>query len=101
MIAHHVGREQITVSNSVKTLNATPTLSSTNKMKAVYADIQIQADSVRLTIDGSTDPEAATTGMLLTPGSMYRAWGLTNIENIKMIRESTDATVVVNYWGRE
>ncbi len=101
MIANHLGREQITVSNAVKTLNATPTLSATAKTAVLYADIQVQANQIRATIDGSTAPVASTTGMLLSPNSSYRIWGLSNIENFKMIRESADALIVVNYWGRD
>ena len=101
MIATHQGREQITVSNTAIGLNATPTLSATDKIDVAYADVQIQAYPIRATIDGSTVPVAATTGMLIAVGSSYRIWGLTNIENFSMIRESDDATVVVNYWGRK
>ncbi len=100
MIATHQGREQITVSNTVIGLNETPTFTVTDKIEILYADVQIQAYAVRATLDGSTDPEAAVTGTLLNPSSLYRIWGLTNIENFSMIRESSDATVVVNYWGR-
>lgn len=100
MIAIHIGREQITVSNSAKSLNETPTLSTTTKMQVIYADLQVQSNQIRATFDGSTAPEASTTGILLNPNSSYRIWGLHNIENFQMIRESSDATVVVNYWGR-
>ena len=101
MIAEHIAREQITVSNTAIGLNAVPTMSATVKTAARYADVQVQAYQVRATIDGTAVPVAATTGMLLSPGSTYRIWGLTNIENFSMIRETSDATVVVNYWGRD
>ena len=100
MIVTCKAREQITVSNAVKTLTSTSYLDASEAYRVVYADIQVQSDSIRVTFDGSTAPVAATTGMLWTSGSTYRVWGEANMANLKMIRETTDATIVVSYFGQ-
>ena len=95
MLVKHIAREQVTVSNAVKTLT-----SATITNSVIYADIQVTAYPIRYTIDGSTAPVAATTGKLWTPNSEKRVWGIANLKNLKFIREGDDdATVIVTYWG--
>jgi hypothetical protein len=99
-VTNPITREQITVSSTAIGCDNGGTLFTTeNKGKMRYADMQVQTAQIRVTFDGSTAPVAATTGQLWSPGDLKRVWGLANIEKISFIRESTDATVVVNYWG--
>ena len=96
MTARHIAREQVTVSNAVITLTA-----ATITQRVLYADIQVQDYPVRVTFDGSTDPEASVTGTLWQPGSVHRVWSEVHLENLKFIREdASDALVVVNYYGQ-
>lgn len=89
-------RENIAVSTVVKTLTAT------NITKGVvYARIQPQANTIRVTQNG-TDPNPAThVGeiILATHLPLYEVWGADNLNNFKMIRESADAYVEVTYFG--
>ena len=96
MIVRHVDREQITVSNAEKTLTAATIVSNVE-----YAEIQILAQNIRVTFDGSTTPVKDTTGTIWYVGQIYRVWGVTNCKNLKMIRDAaSDATIIVDYWGR-
>ena len=101
MIMRHVAREQITVSNAVKTLTVATVVAN-----VVYADIQVLTNDVRVTFDGSTAPVKDTTGTVwfhgeATYAGIYRIWGVHNLKNLIFIRDaSADATLIVNYWGR-
>ena len=99
----HIAREQITISSTAKQLDndASDTLFTAGfKRRVRYAEVQITTANIRVTHDGSTAPVAATTGTLWYKGQIKRVWGLDNIVALKMIRDtSTDAVVVVNYWG--
>ncbi len=99
----HLAREQITISSTAKQLDndASGTLfTELNKGRMAYAEVQIQTANIRVTHDNSTAPVAATTGTIWYKGQIKRIWGITNIEALKMIRDtSTDAVVVVNYYG--
>ena len=101
MIVHHIAREQITVSNAVKTLTAAKvdTARGDGFYQVAYADFDVQAADVRVTFDGSTAPAASTTGTLWRQGEKYRVWGIENLSNLIFIRDSSDATLVVDYWG--
>lgn len=102
MITSHVAREQITVADSVKTLTAATvrTTATRGSQRVAYAEVDVQGADVRVTFDGSTDPVGATTGTLWLQGEKYRVWGITNLVNLKMIRDgSTSVTAVVDYWG--
>jgi len=90
----HIAREQLTVTNAVKTLTA-----DTITDRVVYGEVQVQAYPVRVTFDGSTAPLAATTGTLWNPNSIHRVWTVAHLKNLKFIRESSDATLVVDYYG--
>jgi len=101
MIMRHIAREQITVSNAVKTLTVATVVGN-----VIYADIQVLAQDVRVTFDGSTDPVKEATGTIwgafsAYKGGVYRHWGVENLKNLKFINESgSSATLVVDYWGR-
>lgn len=101
MITSHITREQITVADSAIGCDNGGTLfTDAVKGQIRYADVQVLGAQVRATFDGSTAPVAATTGQLWNPGDIKRIWGVHNIENLSMIRESsTSATVVVDYFG--
>ena len=102
MIAHHVAREQITVSSAVKTLTDTKVeteSSADNSQRVAYAEIQVQDDQVRVTFDGSTAPLAATNGELWNALSKHRVWSIQQLLKLKFIRETTDALLVINYYG--
>ena len=90
-----LSRENITVSNAVKTLTAGNLVT-----KFVYAQVQIQDQSVRLTVDG-TDPNPATPlGQEWAAGAVLNVWGHESASNLKMIREgASDAHVEVVYYG--
>lgn len=99
-IVTFLAREQITVSNTAIGADNGGTLLTANiKGRLLYANLQVQAQQVRATFDGSTAPVGLTTGELWAPSDIKRIWGLENIENLSMIRDSADATVVVTYWG--
>ena len=100
MIVKHIAREQITVSDTIIGCDNGGTLFTESvRRRMVYADAQVQKAQLRATFD-TTDPVAATTGQLWSAGDIKRIWGITNIENLEMLKESTgDATVVVDYWG--
>jgi len=101
MIVSHIAREQITVAAAVIGLDEGGTVITGNNLPRLrYADLQVQGQQVRATFDG-TDPVRATTGQLWNPGDLKRIWGVKNMKDLEMIRESatTSATVVVDYWG--
>lgn len=96
MILRHVAREQITVSDSATTLTA-----ATITVDVLYADIQVLSQNIRVTYDGSTAPVKDTTGTIWYYGNTMRVWGVHSLKDLKMIRDAdSDATVVVDYWGR-
>ena len=92
----HVSREQIAISSTAKTLTA---LSAANTAKHRYTDVQVLTNNIRVTFDGTTAPVGATTGTIWYASKIYRIWGSTNYSNLKMIRDTADATVVVDNWG--
>jgi hypothetical protein len=81
-----VSMQQITVSNSVVTL--------TKPAAAAYAAIQVLANAVYLTEDGSTP--SSTNGYSLSAGD----WWITyEPARVKMIRQSADATANAGYYS--
>jgi hypothetical protein len=101
MIAVHLGREQLTVDATAGGVSFTD-LSAALRTRYVMSTVQIQAAQVRMTKDGSTAPVAATTGDLLNPGDTFEVWGITNLENLALIRETaTSGLAVIDHWGRD
>ena len=102
MIVTPIAREQITVSNTAIGCDNGGTLFTQAVLRRlIYDNLQVQAQQVRATFDGSTAPVGLTTGELWAPSDIKRIWGQENIENLQMIRDSADATVVVTYWGEK
>ena len=91
----HIAREQITVTNAVKTLTAATIIA-----RVRYADIQVLTADVRKTDDGTTAPVGATTGMVWYATKTYRVWGVQNLLDLIFIRDGANpAVLVVEYWG--
>jgi len=99
-IVKNVAREQITVSTAVKALDVRKYEAPNSRYDTLFADIQVLSNTVRVTSDGATTP-SATVGKAWYPAETYRVWGMENLRNIRFIRESADATLIVDYWGRE
>jgi len=103
MILHHVATEQVTVSNSAKTLTTSKVKTSAqdSHYKTIYADIDVQDANVYVTFDGSTTPSASA-GEIWYVGDKKRVWGIHNLLNLQFIRTaSTNAVLEVNYWGEK
>ncbi len=95
-----IGYEKLTVSSTAKQLTATKyyVQSATELTKmAARAMLTVEGDKVRYTLEG-TAPVAATTGHLLNVGDILWLDSYADVKNLKMIRETTDATVHVTYW---
>lgn len=76
--------------------SAVITLDPDNLAQGVY--LQAIGDDVRFTLDG-TDPVAATTGFLLYDGHPPLLFDLGTGVEIKMIRNSGDCSVAIQYVG--
>lgn len=95
-VTRHIAREQITVGGTATNLTAATVVSNVE-----YAEIQVLAQDVRVTFDGSTAPVKDTTGTIWFEEEIYRVWGVENCKNLQFIRDATsDATLIVDYWGR-
>ena len=94
MIYSVLDRENLPVAATVVALTATKITS-----KVIYARIQVQVASLRVTYDG-TDPNPATPiGELLTPGDIIEIWG-SNLSLFKAVRYgSTSGKIEVHYLG--
>lgn len=99
--------ETLTVSNVSKALTASvyaPTVTgqAAALSRADYAYITVETDSIRwwpctgtaCTVGAPT----STTGHVVTAGSSFTVWGFANIQNLRMIRMTTDATIQVSYY---
>lgn len=90
-----LSRENITVSNAVKTLTATHLVSH-----FFYAQVQVQTASIRVTGEGTDPDPAAPVGDIYPSGTVLKVWGYEGAANFKMIREGADdAYVEVTYYG--
>lgn len=99
MITHHVATEQVAVSTSAVTLTvAKVNTGSPGRIRAAYADIDVQDNDIYVTFDGSTTPSASA-GEIWYKGEKYRVWGVHNLLNLQFIRVSADAVLEMNYWG--
>jgi len=99
--------EVLTVSNVSKALTSAtyaPVVTGTpsSQTRADYAYITVETDAIRwwpctgtnCTIGAPT----ATQGHLQPLGSSFTVWGFANIQNLRMIRVTTDATIQVSYY---
>lgn len=64
--------------------------------RAVRALLTVEGDKIRFRMDGSAP--TSTVGHILEVGDNFVVEGDQNIENFRMIRATTDATVQVSYW---
>mgnify|MGYP006266656553 CR=1 FL=1 len=83
--------ETITVSTTALMLN------SSKVHAAERAVVQVQAQSIRVRWDGGTPTD--TIGFLYAANSIFAICGQENMAKLRMIRVSSDATVVVTYEG--
>lgn len=96
MIFNVKSRESIAVADTAKTLTASAITTS-----VIYARIQVQVASVRVTFEGTTPAPATPVGEIWYPGDIYELWGTANMTNFKAIREgSTSAVLEVTYLGQ-
>jgi hypothetical protein len=99
--------ETLTVSTVSKALTSSvynPTITGTPaaNSRADYAVITVEADAIRYwpctgalcTVGAPT----STTGHLVPVNSSFTIWGFSNIQNLRMIRVTTDATIQVSYY---
>jgi hypothetical protein len=99
--------ETLTVSNSSKTLTSSvynPTITGVPSFnsRADYAVVTVETDAIRwwpctgalCTVGAPT----STTGHLVPLGGSFTVWGFGNIQNLRMIRVTTDATIQVSYY---
>lgn len=99
-------RETLTVSNSVKTLTASAYTYAASgaasgpqlgPKSATGAVIQVQAQPIRFTLDG-TNPVATTTGFLAAAGDQIYLNSQQELQSFKAIRDGgTDASCEVHY----
>ena len=97
-IVKNVDREQITVSTAVNALNSEKYANP--EYVVLFADIQILTNTIRVTSDGKTTP-TATVGKAWYPDEVYRVWGRFNLGSLRFVRESANATLIIDYWGKE
>lgn len=89
----------ITVSNAVKTLSDASTSPLVSGMRRVLIQVDPSGGNVRMTLDGSTDPVGATTGIRYDAGDVI-VLERTEAFNAKFIRDaSTDATLQIQPQG--
>ena len=101
MLLSCVFRAQKTVADSAVSLVTTDFTPNrkTDTYNVYYADIQVTAGDIRVTADGSTDPTTSK-GVIWYVGQTKRVWGITNLTNLKFIRDGADSAVLeVEYWG--
>lgn len=99
--------ETLTVTNASKALTASvynPTITDvpSSQSRADYAVVTVETDAIRYwpctgalcTIGAPT----STSGHLVPKDTQFVIWGYSNIVNIRMIRVTTDATIMVSYY---
>jgi len=83
-------RNTLTVSTSVVTLDSTLLV---NRMRKVIIQVDPAGGNVRMTLDGSTDPEGATTGFRYDAGDIFSLERQEAVNARFIIDASTDATL--------
>lgn len=106
MLVKCLNREDLTVSNSVKSLTSAKYANNSlnGTIDVQYVDITVTLANIRAVYTGVTadNPVAATTGTTWYVGGTYRVWGRVNMAALRMIRDTaTDAAIACEYWGRE
>jgi hypothetical protein len=93
--------ETLTVTNASKALTSS-VYAVSGSPNPDYAYVTVETDSIRwwpctgalCTVGAPT----STTGHLVPAGSSLTIWGYANIQNFRMIRVTTDATVQISYY---
>lgn len=91
--------EKKTVSTTVVTCTAaklTINQAGGDRKRAIKAYVSVETNSIRVRFDG-TDPDAST-GHLFASGDSFVVAGEMDLQNLKMIRASADATVQITYF---
>ena len=92
LVANWLQSQALTVSNSVVQLNSGFRLSHN------YARITVEVDQVRLWLSDK-DPSSSD-GNLVSPGDIITLETAEEVRDIKFIRVTTDATLMVEYGNR-
>lgn len=82
-----------TVSNTALTLEAFTAFTQAQVDRANRVILTVEAQSLRYRYDGTAPTDAI--GHLLTAGSRLELVGNDNIQNLRVIRVTTDSTVMV------
>lgn len=90
-----MGYEAITVSSTA--VGFTATVIVTSSRSAVVAECFIVTDAIRYRDDG-TAPTAAI-GMPVAVSTPFQVCGQLAVRNLRMIRQTTDATAHCSYYG--
>lgn len=91
--------ESITVSTTAIGFTASKILQNETggfKRRCTKALFTVETNSIRFRLDGTAP--TATVGHLMAAGDSFLVTGDTNITNMKLIRQSADATVMVTYF---
>lgn len=91
--------ESITVSNVSIGFTASKILQNETggfKRHCTKALFTVETNSIRFRLDGTAP--TATVGHLMAAGDSFLVTGDTNITNLRLIRQSADATVMVTYF---
>jgi hypothetical protein len=92
--------EALTVSNTAAGFSEAYKHPNTGQFKTMQAKeifATVETDSIRYTIDGSTTPTDSV-GHLVTAGQSISIKNVVAIQNFKMIRVTTDASVKITYF---
>ena len=99
--------ETLTVTNVSTGLTSSvynPTIagSPSSQTRADYAYITVETDAIRWWPCTGTNctvgAPTTTTGHLQPSGTSFTVWGFANIQNLRMIRVTTNATLQVSYY---
>jgi hypothetical protein len=95
---NHTIRGRETISSLVTAIGLTTTHIPLTDPKCRFAIVQAIGGNIRFTLDGATDPVAATTGHILTQNSFIDLWGQ-ELSNFKAINDGGSAKLEVTYYG--
>lgn len=97
--------ETITVSNTAIGFTASKYIKSpadnfpSQVLKARSALVTVEGDAIRVSFANGVTPTANSNGHLFQVGDSFIVDGAQTITDLKMIRQTTDATVRVTYFG--
>lgn len=85
-----IARDTLTVSSSVVTLDSTLLV---DRMRKVIIQVDPAGGNIRMTLDGATDPEGATTGFRYDAGDIFSLERQEAVNARFIYDASTDATL--------